>query len=219
MYTGLGWSLDNLILQSVEKHSEQVRWVVWNYTVELAFVLNEDEEIVKHEIVLLEVMLLVTVVKSCVVSVLEIQDGRMVLTEVKHLEHFQLVTLQCKKEQNSEMSSNNINIMNITHAYTTFPPASHQQIKCLNEHIHSPNLTTSLCTNSWIDHTNNHSAGHDIECHQNLFWQSKNILTCNCPFQLDTQIFFGVAVPHFDLSCCTWHTTITHPAMHHPIAS
>lgn len=92
MYTGLGWSLDNLIQQSVKKHSEQVCWAVGNYTVELAFVLTEDEEIVKHEIVLLEVMSLVTAVKSCEVLVLETQGGRTALKEVKHLVHFQLVT-------------------------------------------------------------------------------------------------------------------------------
>ena len=33
-----------------------------------------------------------------------------------------------------------------------------------------------------------------LECHHNLFWQSKNILACNFPFRLAIQIFFDVPV-------------------------
>ena len=40
------------------------------------------------------------------------------------------------------------------------------------------------------------------ECHQNLFWQTKNILACNFFFRLAIQIFFGAQAP---LLTCLWH--------------
>ena len=50
--------------------------------------------------------------------------------------------------------------------------------------------------------------GKKLECHGNLFWQSKNILACNFPFPLAIQIFYGVTIPHFGLPFGTWHSAV-----------
>ena len=42
-----------------------------------------------------------------------------------------------------------------------------------------------------------------LECHQNIFWQSNNILVFHFPFRLVIQLFFGMQVPYFALSF--WH--------------
>ena len=51
----------------------------------------------------------------------------------------------------------------------------------------------------------------NLECHQNLFWQSKNILACNFLFCLAIQVFFGVPVPLSGLPFGTWHAAILCP--------
>ena len=50
--------------------------------------------------------------------------------------------------------------------------------------------------------------GKKLECHGNLFWQSKNILACNFPFPLAIQIFYGITIPHFGLPFGTWHAAV-----------
>ena len=50
--------------------------------------------------------------------------------------------------------------------------------------------------------------GKKLECHGNLFWQSKNILASNFPFPLAIQIFYGVTIPHFGLPFGTWHSAV-----------
>ena len=49
----------------------------------------------------------------------------------------------------------------------------------------------------------------NLECHQNLLWQYKNILASNFPFHFAILLFFGMPVPHFDLLIGTWHTAIS----------